>query len=103
PEDDQEVIVVTGTFLDGLIDNRHVFRSVNGGVAWQNITGNLPVRAIPQSLAVDWGTTTPTLFVGTLKGVWSTTTSLTNWAIYGTNLPNGIVQDLQFDPQLQLL
>jgi len=61
----------------------HVWKTINGGANWTNISGNLP--DVPaDSIAIDPGDATGnTLYVGTDLGVFYTTDGGANWVEYG--------------------
>jgi len=75
----------------------HVYRSVNGGANWTNITSNLP-NAPANALAVDPNDAN-TVYVGMDSGVYVTTQAATCassncWSVYGAGLPNAPVLGL---------
>jgi hypothetical protein len=75
----------------------HVYRSINGGATWTNISGNLP-NAPANALAVDPNSAN-TIYVALDTGVYATTAVTTCatvncWGILGTSLPNAPVTGL---------
>ena len=75
----------------------HVYRSVNGGGSWTNISSNLP-NAPANGLAVDPNDAN-TVYVAMDTGVYVTTqvatcTSANCWSLYGARLPNAPVVGL---------
>ena len=75
----------------------HVYRSVNGGASWTNISGNLP-NAPANGLVVDPNDAN-TIYVAMDAGVYVTTQVSTCatancWSVYGTGLPNAPVTAL---------
>ncbi|MBP9096847.1 MAG: T9SS type A sorting domain-containing protein, partial [Ignavibacteria bacterium] len=72
--------------------NTHVFRTINYGATWVNITGNL-LNVPANSLIIDYNKDS-TLFVGTDAGVYYTTRLGASWVQLGTGLPNSPVFDL---------
>jgi hypothetical protein len=77
-----------------------VYRSINGGASWTNITSNLP-NSPANSLLVDPNDAN-TLYVAMDDGVWVTTQvstcatpTMNCWSVYGTTLPNAPVVGLQ--------
>ena len=73
----------------------------NGG-AWSPINGNLPPKLGGETLAVDWQPATPVLYVGTLRGGYSSANLGTTWTRIPT-LPRTRVTDLDFVSSLHLL
>ena len=75
----------------------HVYRSVDGGAHWTNISSNLP-NAPANALAVDPNDAN-TVYVATDAGVYVTQTVTTCaaancWSVFGTALPNSPVTGL---------
>ena len=85
-------------FAGNSIGSPHLYRSVDGGAHWLNISSNLP-NAPANSVVVDPNDAN-TLYVALDTGVY-VTTQVTNcattncWSVYGTQLPNA--------PAVQLL
>ena len=84
-------------FTGNGINAPHVYRTVDGGAAWTNISSNLP-NAPANSLVVDPNDAN-TLYVALDTGVYVTTqvTSCTTsncWSVYGVGLPNAPVTQL---------
>jgi len=69
----------------------HVFKTINGGVSWTDISGNLPNTPV-NAIVVD--NTAGTLFVGTDIGVFTTTNGGTTWTTFATGLPRVAVLSL---------
>ncbi len=81
----------------------HVYRSVDAGLHWTNITSNLP-NAPANSIAVDPNDAN-TVYVALDTGVYVTTsistcTSSNCWSVFGTSLPNAPVISLQAAAQM---
>jgi photosystem II stability/assembly factor-like uncharacterized protein len=74
-----------------------VFKTTNGGVIWTDITGDLPVGLRGLSMAVNFNLASPTLYLGTDYGVYSSANDGTNWVKEGNNLPNLAIYDLGYD------
>lgn len=88
PRDPMRVYVTKSGYDAG----QKVYLSTTGGTTWTSISGDLP-NLPANCIAID--TTTPgALFVGTDIGVYYTDSSQTGWTLYGTALPNVIVNDL---------
>jgi ELWxxDGT repeat protein/autotransporter-associated beta strand protein len=75
-----------------------VLRTMDGGVTWQNLTGNLP--DLPTNALAINGTT---FYVGNDSGVYTSIDDGTTWAKLATGLPNVEVRDLQYDPVRKIL
>jgi hypothetical protein len=73
----------------------------NGG-AWSQINGNLPKELGGETLAVDWSSPAPVLYVGTLRGAFKSTDLGATWTRMDT-LPRTRITDLDFMPNLHLL
>jgi Abnormal spindle-like microcephaly-assoc'd, ASPM-SPD-2-Hydin len=84
-------------FAGNGINAAHVYRSVDGGAQWSNISSNLP-NAPANSVVVDPNDAN-TLYVAMDTGVYVTTqvttcVSANCWSIYGAGLPNAPVVEL---------
>jgi photosystem II stability/assembly factor-like uncharacterized protein len=92
PTNDQIAYAVVSTFSSG---GAFVWRTVNGGTNWTNITGNLP--SLPTwSLQIDTNQAN-TLYVGDDNGVYVTTNLGASWSRLGGGLPNAQVYSLDFN------
>jgi hypothetical protein len=81
-------------FAGNGVNAPHVYRSLNGGASWTNISSNLP-NAPASGLAVDPNDAN-TVYVAMDTGVYVTTavatcTSANCWSLYGAGLPNAPV------------
>jgi hypothetical protein len=103
PQDPDHVFIATTTFPNDLYGSQHVWVTTDGGMSWTDITGNLPSGDWTTALAVDWRPATPVLYVGTARGVFSSTNLGTEWTVFQQGLPDATVTDLQFLPQDNLL
>ena len=90
---------VTG-FAGNGVNAPHVYRSINGGASWSNISSNLP-NAPANAVLVDPNDAN-TLYVAMDDGVYETTAvstcataSVSCWSLYGISLPNAPVVGLQ--------
>ena len=63
----------------------HIFRSINGGASWSNISNNLP--NIPTNAFLIDPSSSTTLYAGTDIGVFQSTDSGTTWNVFNNNLP----------------
>jgi PKD repeat protein len=75
---------------------RHVFRTVDAGQTWTDVSGNLPDVPV-SSFAVDPGDPND-LFAGTDAGVFRSTDGGASWSSFNQGLPNVSVYDLRFHP-----
>ncbi len=85
-------------FAGNGLNAAHVYRSVNGGGSWTNISSNLPNA--PANVVLVDPNDANTLYVAMDTGVYVTTTvaSCTTancWSVYGTGLPNAPALALQ--------
>jgi photosystem II stability/assembly factor-like uncharacterized protein len=71
-----------------------VYETTDGGVHWQNITGDLPAAPY-NAVAVDWGFSKQTIYVATDVGVFWSENDGTIWHASSSGLPAVSVQDLQ--------
>ena len=84
------------------LDDDQVFRSVDGGATWSDITGNLltvsgPTTSVQRTIEFIPGPA-PYLAVGTRAGVFaSPVASLGTWSKLGTGLPDALVFDLAYN------
>lgn len=63
-----------------------VFKSVDGGVNWTNITGTLIVNENVVSLFHHYGTDDG-IYIGTTKAVYYRNNSMSDWVLFNNNLP----------------
>lgn len=70
----------------------HIFKTIDGGQNWTDISGNLP--SIPINDVVI-SATDNYLYVATDTAVWYSTNQGSYWNILGDNLPIGIVADIK--------
>ena len=83
-----------------VIDQDQVFRTTNSGATWTDITGNLMsiAGASIQSITYVAGAMTDALVVGGNLGVFTMLTSaIGTWTEVGSNLPNVLVYDLDYN------
>ncbi|HEV3082674.1 MAG TPA: autotransporter-associated beta strand repeat-containing protein, partial [Gemmataceae bacterium] len=105
PADQNILYAVRAVFNETTNPNRfgHVFRTLDGGLHWTDITGNLP--DLPTyTLAVDPRPNPHVLYIGNDNGVWYNTnlgtsnTGLGAWKQLGVGMPNTQVRTLALDP-----
>ena len=79
----------------------HVFRSVNGGWTWEEMSSefdDIPVSAIEADPRSE-----DRLWLATDRGVFQTTDGGGSWSEFGRGLPRALAVDLVFHAELRLL
>jgi hypothetical protein len=89
PTNPSEVYIAYSGYSTG-----KVYKSINSGSSWTNITGSLP-NVPTHKIIYKTGSTDGELFLATDLGVYYRTNTLGNWRKLGTGLPNVIVHDLE--------
>lgn len=84
--------------LGGFEDGEKVYRSNDGGTTWYNESFNLPNLPV-NCIIADKKSTNNLVYVGTDRGVYYKNDKLDEWQIYGANLPNVIVSELELNYQ----
>jgi uncharacterized repeat protein (TIGR01451 family) len=79
----------------------NVFRTIDGGVSWTNISGDLPNLPV-WSLQVD-PTAAGGLYIGTDDGVYKTTNTGASWSRFGLGFPNAQVFEIELNSTLGVL
>lgn len=77
-----------------LEEGKKVYYSSNGGLTWQNISGNLPNMPVN---TLEYDSVNQTLYAGTDFGVYYYNNSTGLWARYGEGLPVAIVTTIAID------
>ncbi|CAN5368926.1 exo-alpha-sialidase [soil metagenome] len=91
--DPQNVGVVYAS-VGSFANQDQVFKSVNGGLTWTNVSGNLPPVPV-NTLAVDpWDDLI--IYAGTDLGVWVTQDGGVSWSSFNVGLPWVVVDDMHF-------
>ncbi|HEV2969180.1 MAG TPA: autotransporter-associated beta strand repeat-containing protein [Pirellulales bacterium] len=104
PNNANRAFIVPGRFPTNVFGSTHVWMTTTGGAGgWTDITGNLPPADWTNSIAVDWRSATPVLYVATARGVYQSADLGVTWSRFGTALPNSPVTDLQLVPGLNIL
>jgi photosystem II stability/assembly factor-like uncharacterized protein len=80
----------------------HVFRTIDGGQSWTDISGDLPDLPM-YTIAVDPRVIPNVLYVGSDSGVYASADLGTHWVRFGTALPNVQVIDLKLNTALNIL
>ncbi len=78
----------------GYEDGTKVFRSIDGGQTWSNISAGLP-NVPMNTLVYRNNSTTDEIYVGGDVGVYITNNDAMSWQPYMTNLPHASVRDLE--------
>jgi hypothetical protein len=73
----------------------HVYKTVNGGASWTDISFDLPVNAPVNAIVYQRGT--HELDIGSDVGVFALADGATSWVPLMTGLPNVVVTDLVYD------
>jgi gliding motility-associated-like protein len=97
PTDPLTLYVTVG----GYTSNIKVFKSVNSGASWSNISGSLP--NVPVNCITYQNGTNEALYIGTDVGVFYRNPALGDWIPYQQGLPHVVVTDLEisyFDNKL---
>ena len=96
PDNDQVVFAV---------DDNQVFRSINGGSTWTDVTGNLPSISSFDFRTIEFipDGNNDSVVLGTRSGVYSASVNSSTWAVFGSGLPNVLVFDLRYIANNQTL
>ncbi len=90
PQDPQEVYITRSNYLAG----DKIWKSIDGGNTWANISGTLP--NVPANCVIaDTIGGRKGLYLGTDLGVYYQNDTMTDWVRYKTGLPNATVNDLE--------
>ncbi len=76
------------------MSNAGIYKSVDEGKKWQNITYNLPLGA-KNALVHQASSFNNTVYVATNKAVYYINDSLTEWKLFSNNLPNTTITDIE--------
>lgn len=91
PNDDLTAYVTFSGY--GLLDyDAHVFKTIDGGQNWEDISANLPSIPVNDIIVSNANNM---LFVATDLNVWYSTNDGTSWDIVGNDLPLNIIRDLK--------
>jgi photosystem II stability/assembly factor-like uncharacterized protein len=86
------VAYVTFSGYTNLDYTPHIYKTIDGGANWQDISGNLP--SIPINDVVIYADYNQ-LYIATDTGVWYSANDGISWDIVGDNLQIGIVSDIK--------
>ena len=76
-----------------MVDNI-VYKSLDSGTNWKNITYNLPTGA-KNSIIHQASSYNNTIYLAMNKAVYYTNDSLTEWKLFSNNLPNSTINDIE--------
>jgi photosystem II stability/assembly factor-like uncharacterized protein len=88
PDDANTIYAAMSNYTAG----NKVYKSVNGGATWTNISGSLP--NLPANCLLYHKGSNEGLYVGIDVGVYYRDNTTGAWAVHGTGLPNVIVDEL---------
>lgn len=91
-DNDSNKVYVT---ISGFASGKKVFRSIDGGASWTNISDNLPnIPAV--SIAVQ-NDSLEGIYIGTDAGVFYRNNNFTNWQSFMNGLPNVVIDELEIN------
>ena len=94
PDDSLEIWVTCGRYED----QHKVYRSMDGGMSWQNKSGSLPNVPVSAIAFHDTdGAPSGAVYIGTDIGVFYRDDELNDWIYFSNNLPRVEVTDLDID------
>ena len=82
---------------DGGNAGRGVWKTIDGGYNWTDITGNLPAGEFPNAIVHQGGHPLNPVFVATDLGVYRLDDSSPDWVPFFNNLPNVDIRDLSIN------
>jgi photosystem II stability/assembly factor-like uncharacterized protein len=82
------------------IDDNQVFRSINGGATWQDVTGDLTSMSSLDFRTIEFiaDLDGDSVAIGTRSGVFTAAADASTWSMLGAGLPDVLVFDLQYLP-----
>jgi photosystem II stability/assembly factor-like uncharacterized protein/PKD repeat protein len=83
--------------FSGYYAGNKVFKTINGGTSWTNVSYNLP-NISANCLVYEPGNSNDRIYVGMDVGVYYIDNTTNTWTLYNTGLPNVIVSDLEISP-----
>lgn len=92
PNNENRIWVTFG----GFISNHKVFYTSDGGTNWQNITSNC-LPNLPATAIVFQEMSNDRIYIGTDNGIYYRDNTQTDWAKYGNNGPQCMVNDLEIN------
>lgn len=98
--DDDMIAYVTVSGFKNLEYTPHVFKTIDGGENWTDISSNLP--SIPVNDIITY-LEENILFIATDLNVWFSINEGASWDILGNGLPQTVIMDLKFHEPTQTL
>ena len=80
--------------LSGYNNNTKIYKSVNAGATWTNVSGTT-LPNVPANCAVYQNGSNDGIYLGTDLGVFYKDNSLSDWVNYSTSLPNVVIGELE--------
>ena len=96
PSNSNEIWITQSGWTNG----QKVYRSLNGGVSWENISFNLP--NIPTNI-IKFNSSNNGIYLGMDIGVYYYNDLIGNWIPFNENLPNVIVNDIEINEANDLI
>ncbi len=90
PNDDNTILVVYASYQN---NNQKVYKTINGGNSWTNITNNIGDMPI-HSVVIDHSSAS-NIYLGAEIGVYTMPMNSANWVLYNSSLPNTTIQELE--------
>jgi hypothetical protein len=80
------------------IDDNQVFRSINGGATWQDVTGNLGAVSSQDFRTIEFipNTSGDGVALGTRSGVYYAPVASASWGLLGAGMPDVLVFDMRY-------
>ena len=78
--------------LSGYVSGQKVYRSLDGGSTWSNISGSLP--NLPANCILEPSNASDALYVGMDVGIYYKAPNSNTWSLYNTGIPNVPIRDL---------
>lgn len=72
-----------------------VFKSINSGQTWENITYNLPTSQTKFAIAHQKGSVNNTVYLATRNAIWYINDNLDEWVLFNANLPHARLTDIE--------
>lgn len=101
PEDDQTVYVTLSGFTN-LDYTPHVFKTIDGGQTWSDLSSNLPNIPVNDLIIIP-NQGGELLVLATDMNVWYSEDDGSTWDILGNDLPPTIIRDLKYHAPTQTL
>ncbi|MEP0265939.1 glycosyl hydrolase [Dokdonia sp.] len=94
-KDNPDIMWIT---TDGDYENKGIFKTIDGGITWVDITGNFPVATeYPEDIVHQGDHPLNPLYVSTDLGIYRLDDGSPDWQPFMTNLPNTKIEDLEIN------